>query len=153
MKVISLTCLILSSFALANIPNGVFQGGGEWKQDNETKGTWTETSSISEKKGGIDVTSTTTVYFKGQIVHQKTSEVSLAFRKDGFFDVSQNEQNIGSGYCFARVCHLDLENSEGKTEETVFVDKNSIKKMGSYRFTFEGKKIQVAWRGALKGKP
>lgn len=156
MKVVALVFSgFLSTAALAFVHNGAYQGGGNWKGNYGGTGTWSEDVTFSSTKEGHRMQSALTVLDKdGKVAYQESADLTFtANGQSGFFDVLQNGQAVGSGYCYSNTCHYELTVNSEHDEETLHMWDNKIHKIGSHRGTYEGNAFQVAWQGSLTAKP
>jgi len=153
-KLVLVALVTLCNFAPAMFREGVYQGKGIWKAPDQSHGTWTETMTVKKDQNAVTVTYQTKVYHDEQVVHEETGEAKFVATSGGFFDVQENNQSIGQGYCFKDICHIDYQDAnKGLGEETMHVGRLRIHKMGSLRGEHAGQKFTVAWRGLLTRKP
>ncbi len=120
-----LTTILISQLGQAHsLTEGSYSGNGLWHSVQST-GTYKTISVV--KKNEIK-----TIY---QLLDGSTKEWNFQIKEstNGFFEISSQEVQIGTGYCLEKVhvCHYQLSIGQLKLEETLVEQNNTLYKFGS----------------------
>ena len=149
MKTVLLTGFWLASSAFAFLNSSTYTGGGTWKADDNTNGTWTEILTVEMVEASIQMTSHVKVFRQEELIEEKSITSKIVSTQNGFFKVMSGDREAGNGYCFDNVCHLEFSGDGESSEETVYLKEKEVGKMGSSKGSQSGNSFYVAWRGSL----
>lgn len=129
------TYLILG-FLMLPFQNGEFTGNGHWI-DTNAEGEYTVACAISDGPEGAKIHKLKRVFLKSDGSASYEEESTVTFQpsgKNGFTITitTAKGSSYGSGYCFERQCHYDLDVSPGvHIEFTYTIDSGRIVSLAS----------------------
>ncbi len=150
MKLLFALTMLVASLSFAFTDHGTFHGKGVWKSPDLSSGTWTESLTVAKVENEIQMTSHVKVFHQEELIQEKTVITKLVPTENGFFNVMVGDRTTGHGYCFRSLCHFDMAAEGEQVEETIHMEKNVMRKMGSGRGTRDGEKYYVSWIGELR---
>lgn len=140
MKKLILTALILAgshSWSMTNMPEGVYQGQGQWRDNQGQSGHY-------DIRTTVQANVVSSIYLTGE--SSKNYEFKAKEGSNGQFDVYVNNYPVGQGYCMTVQCHYEISFGDAVVEETLTFYQDHLYRIGSKQ---TGDK-SVNWEESMK---
>lgn len=144
--------LLFATNSFAFVTAGSYQGQGKWKDVAGQVGDFKEVHEIQATDAGTQLTTQLTVIKDGSVVFEESKTITIVEKEHGFFDVKQDGEVVGNGYCFNKVCHYAAQLGIEKVEETWTATARGFKKVGSTQGTMNGEAFHVSYQGKLRSR-